>query len=273
MRKKQLYIFLFVLIVIFSCQRNQSSLNLAQKDNPDAQKLIALGLGTMGVIHSNQIYVHFLNENNEWVIDENSQFTLPEKNQGVISMGMGVIGVVEENTIFFYYLDAENKWVKDDEVTYSLPEDFLSISAMRMNWELGMLALEQTEKVIDFFYLDEFGKWKRDETARFVLPVNIDNYVVLGEMEVAIIQDQRLGVYNLNNIEAKWEFDENMVLKLPDDFQAVISFEPGTIGVLDQNRVVKFYEKDSQNQVWVLDESMNFYLDDFYQSLAKNLIQ
>jgi len=272
MHKKQLIISLIALFFIFSCKRDQSSVNLAQVDNPNAQKLIALGLGTMGVIHSNQVYVHFLNENNEWVIDKNSQFTLPEKNQGVISMGMGVIGVVEANTIFFYYLDAENKWVKDEEVTFSLPGNYLSMSAMRMNWELGMLALQETEKVIDFYYLDEFGNWKRDETARFVLPMNIENYVVLGEMEIAILQDQRLGVYFLNE-EAAWKFDENMVLKLPEDVQAVLSFEPGIIGVLNQNRVVRFYEKDAEKQVWILDESMDFYLDEFYQSVAKNLIQ
>ncbi|MFP4288624.1 MAG: hypothetical protein ACLFQS_05145 [Bacteroidales bacterium] len=272
MYKKKLSPFLILLVFIFSCQRTPSSVNLAQIEHPDAQKLIALGLGTMGIIHSNQIYVHFLNENSEWVIDKNSQFLLPEKNQGVISMGMGVIGVVEANTMFFYYLDSENKWVKDEEVTFSLPTDYSSISAMRMNWELGMLAIEETENVIDFFYLDEFGKWKRDETARFVLPINVENYVVLGEMEIAIIQDQRLGVYYLSE-EAAWEFDENMVLKLPDDVQAVLSFEPGIIGVLNQDRVVRFYEKDSQKQVWILDESMDFNMDEFYQSVAKNLIQ
>lgn len=268
MHKKLIFTFFIILVFIFSCQRKPSSVNLAQVDNEAAQKLVALGLGTMGIIHDNQIYVYFLNESNDWVPDKNSQFILPEKNQGVIPMGMGVIGVVEKNIVYFYYLDSQNQWVRDKQVAFSLPDDYLSISAMRMNWESGMLAIEETEKVIDFYYLDEFGSWIRDETARFILPLNIEEYLIMGEMEIAIIQDQKLGVYFLSE-EAEWKFDDKMVLKLPDDYQAVLSFEPGIIAVLNENNVLKFYEKDSQEQSWILDESMDFYLDGFYESVTK----
>ncbi len=258
---KHLWLYLIILLAISSCKTDTSSINLEQVNSEAGQKLIAPGLGSLGIIHNQKVYVYYLNESHKWILDKVSQFLIPEPNQGLLAMGMGIIGVVNDGNMKFYYLDAENQWKHDTRMTMDLPGRYQQINSMRIPWQMGFVAIEEPSGVISFYYLDENNLWTQDETARFHLPENTDDYLMLGNMKVGIIYENKLGVYELGD-EGEWQFLDDMVLALPANTESVISFEAGTIAVLENN-ILHFYDLDPANRTWIRDNAMAFRVPDF----------
>jgi hypothetical protein len=117
--------------------------------------------------------------------------------------------------------------------------------------------VEEIAGLLSFYYIDENGRWIKDETAEFLIPPNTDDYLMVGDMEIGIIKDNKLGVYQLSD-QGTWVMAENMVLALPEDTQAVLSFEPGIIAVLSDDILLRFFELDTMDETWYYDESMDF---------------
>ncbi|MFP4065074.1 MAG: hypothetical protein ACLFS0_06175 [Bacteroidales bacterium] len=256
MANNKLFLILFTAILATSCQKQPSSFNLEQVNNPEAQHIIAPGMSSVGIIHEDEILVYYLTESHQWMKDNISQFSIPSKNQGILAMGMGTIAVLQKDMLYFYYMDSAHQWNQDYELTMPLSEEFVRISAMKMPWQHGAIALEDHSGIIRFYYLDDNKQWKHDETANFTLPEGIEDYIMLGGMNIAIISDNKLGVYELN-LDGKWEFIDDMVLSLPDETQAVLSFEPGVIMTLTDDQLW-FYEIDFENRYWIMDDTMTF---------------
>ena len=168
------------------CKRQTtSSVNIEQAGHPVASRILAPGMGTIGVIDNGKVYVYFLNEKQEWILDKLSQFEIPEDNQGLIATGMGTIGVVTGREIRFHRLDATNNWISDPRYTFRLPRKYDRIIGIRMPWEMGIIGIENN-KMLDFYYFDDAGEWVRDETASFQIPKGVDHCFSLGDMTVAI---------------------------------------------------------------------------------------
>lgn len=250
-------LFLTGFLVFSGCKKQPEVINLEQAHNPKSAHIMAPGLGTIGIIEDDQLFVYYLNESHRWILDKVSQFEIPENSSGMLALGMGFLGVLQERVMHFYFLDAENQWARDDEVMFVLPQNYKRISTMRMPWDVGQIVLEESEGLLGFYYIDESGRWLRDETAGFILPAGIDDYLMLGAMEIGIIRDNKLGVFRLND-EGEWLLDDDTVLTLPSDTQAVLSFEPGTIAVLNSENTLNFYDHDPMSGKWLFDATMNF---------------
>lgn len=260
---KSIPLLLILLILIFAgCKREAPVINLEQVKNREAQKIIAPGMGTIGIIHDNEIFVYFLNESHNWILDKVSQFVIPEKSEGVLALGMGFIGVLEDQVMNFYFLNAQNQWTLDEQVMFVLPAKYEKVSVMRIPWDVGQIVIEEKPGVLNFYYLDEFGRWMRDETASFEVPGKIDDYFMLGSMEIGIISENKLGVYRLTET-GEWLLIDDAVLILPENTLAVMAFEPGIMAVLNDNKMLQFYDLDPLEGLWYMDESMNFTIPDF----------
>ncbi len=255
--KRLSLVVLVSLLIVTGCKKQPSVINYEQAHNPVSQKLITPGLGTIGIIKDKQIFVYYLNESHRWILDKISQFEIPENAEGVLTLGMGFIGVVQDGVMYFYYLDAEHQWTRDEDVMFVLPRKFERISTMRIPWDVGQIVVEEISGLLSFYYIDETGRWIKDETAEFVIPPNTDDYILLGDMEIGVIKDNKLGVYQLTH-EGNWVMAENMILALPEDTQAVLSFEPGVIAVLTNDILIRFFELDTMEETWYYDESMDF---------------
>lgn len=256
-------IILTMLLLGVGCKKQPSAVNLEQAHNKHGQKIMAPGLGTIGVIHESQLFVYYLNESHKWILDKVSQFEIPEKNEGILALGMGFLGVVQDKVMHFYYLDAENNWVRDNEVVFVMPSKYERISTMRIPWDIGYITVENPKGVLQFYYLSEDARWVKDETVQFVLPQPLDDYMLLGGMEIAVIKDNKLGVYQLTD-DAQWHFADDLVLSLPEDSKAVIAFEPGTIAVLvEDNTTLRFFDLDFMDKRWVMDPGMDFSIPRF----------
>ncbi len=245
------------LLIGVGCKKQPSVINIEQAHNPVSQKIMAPGLGTIGIIQEKQIFVYYLNESHRWILDKVSQFEIPENTQGVLALGMGFVGVVQDRVMYFYYLDAEHQWTRDDDVMFVLPRNYERISTMRMPWDVGQIVVEEINGLLSFYYIDESGRWIKDETAEFVIPPNSDDYIMLGDMEIGIVKDNKLGVFQLSD-DGNWVMAENMILVLPENTQAVLSFEPGIVAVLSNDILIRFYELDTMEERWYSDESMDF---------------
>lgn len=245
------------LVIGSGCKKQPSVINIEQAHNPISQKIMAPGLGTIGIIKQEQIFVYYLNESHRWILDKVSQFEIPDNTQGVLAMGMGFIGVVQDRVMYFYYLDAQHQWARDENVMFVLPRKYERISTMRIPWDVGQIVVEEIKGLLSFYYIDESGRWLKDETAEFVIPPNTDDYLMLGDMEIGTITGNKLGVYQLTE-QGNWVFAENMILVLPENTQAVLSFEPGIIAVLINDILIRFFELDTMEEKWVSDESMDF---------------
>lgn len=257
MSLKQFFFVVATFVVIATaCKKQPSSFNLEQKNHPTAQKIMAPGMSSIGLINDGQLFVYYLSESQEWVLDKVSQFDIPSKNDGLLALGMGTIAVLNNDKLYFYYMNSSHEWDNSYELTMPVPSDYKKISAMKMPWQHGAIALEDHNKTIRFYYLDDNKRWQNDETANFTLPENIENYIMMGAMEIAIISDNKLGIYQLD-YAGNWQFIDNMVLALPEDTEAVLSFEPGIIATLSDN-TLHFFEADMDNGLWILDETMNF---------------
>lgn len=247
-----------VLALVFTfsgCKKQPSSINLEQIDNPAGHKIIAPGLGSIGFIDQQQMHVYYLNESHRWVPDRVSQFDIPDKNKGLLALGMGIIGLVQNQEMNFFYLDAKHEWVKDADVILELPRRYNRISTMRIPWQVGFVAIEAPKGIVNFHYLNEDGIWQKDETAAFIIPEQTDDYIMLGNMQIGIIKDNKLGVYKLDD-QGEWHFLENTVLVLPENTEAVLAFEPETIAVL-RNDMLRFFEIDMNTGQWYEDKTMD----------------
>lgn len=129
---------------------------------------------------------------------------------------------------------------------------------MRMPWQRAAIGIEDENGQVRFYYLDERKTWQMDETATFTIPADIDDYIMMGSMEIAIRSGNKLGIYQLN-YDGNWIFQDDMVLVLPENTDAVISYEPGTIAVLT-GEIIQFFEPDYNNRYWILDDTMNFHI-------------
>jgi hypothetical protein len=262
MPKKLLFSLLAMAILYFpSCEKGPQSINLEQINNPAAQKIITPGMNSIGLIHDQKVYVYYLNESRVWVLDQNSQFDIPDKNDGLLASGMGSIAVLYRNKLYFYTMNASLQWNTNYELVMPIPESYKRISAMRMPWQRAAIGIEDENREVRFYYLDEQKSWQLDETATFAVPADIDDYIMMGSMEIAIRSGNKLGIYQLN-YDGNWIFQEDMVLVLPENTDAVISYESGVIAVLT-GEIIQFFEPDYANRYWILDDTMNFHIPDF----------
>lgn len=251
-----------LLVVFFmftaACSRTDSNLNVEQAHNLQAQHILAPGMGTIGLIQNQQVYVYYLNEQHQWILDKTSQFNIPDDNNGLIALGMGNLGVVGDDQISVYRLDQENKWMQEEKYSFTLPRRYKRMLAVKMPWEMGVLAFEMNGR-LEFYYYDEQNNWNHDETASFIIPDGIDDYFSMGNMTIAVIHENKLGLYYLHP-EGDWRFldQDHLVLKLPEDQQGVIPFEPGTIALLRDNQL-NFYMLNTDEKRWVMDPAMSFY--------------
>jgi hypothetical protein len=253
------FMLLFAAVALLPSCREASTKNqnIEQDGHPVASRILAPGMGTVGLVQDDKVYVYFLNEQHRWVLDKLSQFNIPEKNEGLLAMGIGTIGVIQGRELHFYRLDAYNNWVSDERFLFELPRSYDRIFSIKMPWELGLIGLE-INGFLEFFYFDESDVWVHDETAVFSIPEGIEQYFSLGNMNIAVVDDHRLGVYYLNEV-GKWEFMEEHVLRLPGGYDAIIPWEPGIIAVLIDG-VLEFFELDLVEGRWVTDGDMRFEL-------------
>ncbi len=250
---------LSMLLLTLACQREPANINIEQKSNPVAEKIMAPGMGTIGLISDQEMFVYFLNETSQWIKDRTSQFQIPEDNQGLLALGMGHLGVLHEEQLNVYRLDQENQWKAEERYTFTLPRRYDRIMAVKMPWEMGILAFEMNG-FLEFYYFDNNNQWRHDETASFRIPEGIDDYFSMGNMTIAVTSDNKLGIYFLHP-EGDWRFldEESLVLQLPAGHEAIIPFEPGTMALL-QDSVLSFYQIDLENNRWLQDRVMDFYI-------------
>ncbi len=256
---RPLILTLGLLICLAACSRMQTNnVNLEQAHNPLSAHMIAPGMGTIGLIAEDAINIFFPEDVRTWLQDEASRFDLPQPNSGILATGMGTIGVVNKGVLHFYRLDAANQWSRLDWADFSLPRRYDRIIAMKMPWEMGVLGLESNGLVDFYFFYD--GEWQVDPSASFTIPKGIDSYYPLGDMTLAVVQNNKLGIYYLGP-EDGWEFldHEPFVLLLPDNFKGIIPYEPGKIAVLLDNKL-GFYQLDLYDDRWIRLADLEFHL-------------
>ncbi len=242
--------------LLAGCGNKQSFKNLEMANYPLAQHLVAPGMNSIGIIDDGMIYIYYFNESGIWALDQDSQFVIPARNEGLLTPGMGTFAIVRDNLLYFFNMDASMRWDGNYELTMPLPENYKRLSSMKMPYQRGVIAIENENNTIDFYYLDETKRWQKDETATFTVPEGIDNYLMLGSMDVAIISDNKLGIYRLN-LSGNWVFQDDLVLTLPEGFDAVMSYEPGVITVF-KDGMLQFFEVDFENRYWLFDDLMMF---------------
>ena len=246
-----------LLILAISCKRedHHTNANVELAHHPEARHILAPGMGTLGIIENSAVTVYYLSEKNLWIQDKTSQFIIPEDNRGLIALGMGNLGVIREEYMHVYRLDQENRWRQDEAYSLKLPRRYQRMIAVKMPWEMGVVAFEMNG-FLEFFYYDERYQWIHDETASFRIPEGIDDYFSMGNMTVAVTHENKLGVYFIHP-EGDWRFLDEMVLQLPEGYQAIIPFEPGVIAVL-LNGYLRFYELNLATGSWTTDPDMDF---------------
>lgn len=254
---------LLLLLALAGCRPNtHSGINLELAGNPAAHHIISPGLGWMGLIRENEIYMYYFSPEYSWEVDNVNPFPVPEKNQGLLGMGFGSMGVVNRNRLELYLQDQNGIWEKDERLTFELPRGYDRIFTVKQEWELAIIGLEFKGRIEFYYYDRETEKWQHDETATFMLPPGIEDYFSMGNMTIAVLGDNKLGMYYLHP-EADWVFAENYVLSLPENRLGVIPFEPGIIAVLEpsgEEKRMQFYQLDINSSMWIIDETMNFYL-------------
>ncbi|MDR4988583.1 MAG: hypothetical protein RG741_07085 [Bacteroidales bacterium] len=247
-----------MLVAIQSCKRQdiQTNRNLEQAHRPELSHIMAPGMGTVGLIREGSIHIYYMDETGQWFADESSRFDIPENNRGVLAMGMGTIAVKQDKALDFYRLNPFNVWEKEAYLSFQLPKKHDRLMAMKMPWEIGIIAVE-TEGRVDFYYFYD-QSWQYDPTASFTLPSGIKEYYPAGDMTLAVIYDDKLGLYYLSP-EAGWQFmdQESYVLKLPEGYEGVVPYERRTIAVLKENSLL-FYALDTENDRWVMLRDLKF---------------
>lgn len=254
-----LYFALFFLLMA-GCSRQElpSDINLEQAHNPEAQHILAPGMGTIGLISEGSIHIYFPGEGGDWLPDEGSRFDIPENNHGVLAMGMGTIAVAEDRTLNFYRLDTFNQWQQQEYLAFNLPDKYDRLMAMKMPWEIGVIGIER-DGIVDFYYFYD-KSWQHDPTASFVIPAGISSYYPAGDMTIAVVDDHKLGIYYLTPDEG-WEFMDiaSYVLLLPDGYGGIVSYDQRSIAVLRAGKL-HFFSLDTENDRWVVQNDLQFNL-------------
>lgn len=252
--------FTFLVLFLAGCGRQEtpSDINLEQAHNPQAQHILAPGMGTIGLISEGSIHIYFPCENGGWLPDESSRFDIPENNHGVLAMGMGTIAVAEGKTLCFYRLDAFNQWQHQEYLDFDLPDKYDRLMAMKMPWEIGVIGVEQGG-IVDFYYFYD-KSWQYDPTASFMIPSGISSYYPAGDMTIAVVDGHKLGIYYLTPDDG-WEFMDiaSYVLLLPDGFEGIIPYDKRTIAVLRAGNLY-FFSLDTENDRWVVQGDLHFNL-------------
>ncbi len=249
---------LLMLALLWSCGRRDepSNINLEQKHNESTQLLLAPGMGSIGLISDGSVHIHYFHESGKWQIDKDLRFDIPRNNQGLLAMGMGTLAVLQDDSLNFFRLTALNTWEYEEYLTFWLPENYDRLLAMKMPWEVGIIAIE-TDGILDFYYFYD-NEWQHDPTASFLIPSGITSYYMTGDMTIAVVDDQKLGLYYLGPDDG-WDFldHEAFVLLLPEGYQGIIPFEQHMIAVLIDNRLV-FYGIDLEDDRWLFFEDLHF---------------
>ena len=254
---KLLLPFLALVLVISCTPRRPGDINAEQIHNPATQQYISPGFGTLGLIRDGVITIHYQDHNSIWHVDEMSQFAIPEGNEGVLAMGLGVFGVVMGNNLHFYSINDQNEWEEEENLRFRLPRRYDRLTSMRMPWQIGGVGIENGG-VVEFHFLDE-EKWEKDTEATFVIPDDIRAYYPLGEMTIAIADEEKLGLYF--HADGEWDFmdHDSFVLSLPEGHKGIIPMDDRFIGILDEEKV-DFYQLDVANDRWVRLTGLHFEL-------------
>ncbi len=259
MKQNLFLVFTMLTIILTGCrERPVPNINIEQKGHAVASKIMAPGMGTIGLIENGNMTVYYIDENSEWWPDSLSRFDIPPGNEGLLALGAGTIGVVMKSKVHVYRLDNYNNWVTDPRYDFSVPKRHDRILAAKMPFEMGMILIENGS-YIDFYYFDEESGWLFDETATFKVPSGILQVVSMGDMTIAIADDKKLGLYYLHP-EGEWHFVDDIVLQLPENYEAIIPWETGFIAILSGN-TLEFYKLDLQEGLWLHIEDMAFILN------------
>ena len=254
---------LLLLLALVSCRPKAiPDINLEMAHNPAGHHIISPGLGWFGIIEEHEVQMFYFSRNYQWEIDNVNPFPIPKKNDGLLGMGLGSIGVLNNGVISIYALNQNGQWVNEEDYSFKLPKGYKRLFTVKQEWELAVIAMEFDGR-IEFYYFDNEARgWLRDETATFSLPTGIENYFSMGNMTIAVMSDNKLGLYYLPP-EGDWVFAKDYVLRLPESHLAVIPFEPGIIVVMEPYMEyirLQFYQLDISSDMWIIDETMNFYL-------------
>ncbi len=248
----------FAAVCHLSCRREAATpdINLEQLHRPAMQHILAPGMGTIGIINDAYINIYYFDESGEWLSDQASRFSIPENNRGLLAMGMGTIAVVQDQRLHFYRLNAFNRWQEEDYLQFSLPSKYDRLTAMKMPWEIGVLAIE-TDGILEFYFFYD-DAWQHDPTASFAIPTGITDYYPAGDMTIAVVDQQKLGLYFLGPEEG-WAFMEHeaFVLLLPDGYTGIMPYERHKISVLVDNSL-HFFAIDLENDRWISLNELQF---------------
>lgn len=263
MKIRRIFLFLLVAGAMASCGPSTSNINLEQAHNEAAHHILSPGLGWLGIIQDQEVHMFYFTRNYTWEVDNVNPFPIPEKNDGLLGMGLGSIGVVSDGALNLYIQDQSGQWTKDDRYTLELPRGYRRIFTVKQEWELAYVAMELDGRIVFYYFSEEQQQWQQDETATFTLPPGIEDYFSMGNMTIAIVGDNKLGLYYLHP-EGEWVFAEDYILRLPEQRLGVIPFEPGIIAVMepwDDSKRLQFYQLDISSDMWIIEEAMNFYLN------------
>jgi|LSQX01.2.fsa_nt_gb hypothetical protein len=263
MKTKHIIFSLLLAGFAVSCGRSTSSINLEMAHNESAHHILSPGLGWLGIIQDQEVHMFYFTRSYTWEVDNVHPFAIPEKNDGLLGMGLGSIGVVSNGALHLYIQDQGGKWTQDERYNLELPRGYRRIFTVKQEWELAYVAMEFDGRIQFYYFDEEQGLWLQDETATFILPQGIEDYFSMGNMTIAIVSDNKLGLYYLHT-EGNWTFAEDYVLQLPENRLAVIPFEPGIIAVMEpwnNSKRLQFYQLDISSDMWIIEEAMNFYLN------------
>ncbi len=251
---------LFILFLLAGCKpAPPKSINLEQIHNPAAHHILSTGMGTISLIHQDTVKVYYHSESGNWMHDTGSDFVLPLKNEGILAMGMGTLAIKTDNTLHFYQIDQYNNWQEDSAMAFQIPSSYDRLIAGKMSWETGILGIEYKGEISFFYYYD--GQWHPDPSANFAIPDGIDHCYPLGDMTLAVVDGNKVGVYFLGPEEG-WEFldQESFILLLDESYDAIIPYEPGHLAVL-KNNALHFYRIDLERDAWVRLSDLAFHLN------------
>ncbi len=247
-----------IAVLLFGGCRSEvpSNINLEQAHNLKTQHIIAPGNGTIGIIHNGSVHMYYYDEREGWLADDVTRFDIPDGNRGILSMGMGTIGVVMDDQLNFFRVNTFNEWQEQPHLCFSLPKKYDRLVSMHMPWEIGVLGIEQEGVLNFYFYYDD--DWHHDPTSGFNVPAGISSYYPTGEMTIAIVDNQKLGLYFLGPEEG-WSFmdHDNFILLLPDHYQGIIPVGTSRMAVLEGQNL-NFYALDLENDRWVLHTDLKF---------------
>lgn len=238
--------------------RKPADINIEQSHNPSAHTIIAPGFGTVGIIREGSVHVFYQSESGEWLPDDASRFDIPSGNHGLLAMGMGRFGVVQNGRLEFYRIGDDNRWIKQEGQSFSLPRRYDHLTAMQMGHGRSGVGVEKQGRLS--FYFFDGQAWEKDTAKTFSIPSGISGYYPLGDMTIAIRDNQKLGLYYFGP-DQTWEFMDHdpFVLLLPEGHNGVVPVDRQVIAVLTEGRL-EFFRMDLTEDRWLALENSHFEL-------------